>query len=169
MACPTCGFDDRSVSPADAAVAVHSYDRRFHDLLTRRDDEDRADSMLRRKGSSGWSALDHVAFVAAGLAQSAEALRRVLVSDHPQVTVPRVDGEPSSAGDVDQVMAELSGATSALAKVIEGASGDDWNRAGSDRGTDITALAVARNAVHIGIHHLRAAEHVIQEVRGQPG
>ncbi|MDQ1402865.1 MAG: hypothetical protein QOG03_1181 [Actinomycetota bacterium] len=169
MACPTCGFDDQSVSPADAAVAVRSYDRRFRDLLVRRDDEDRDDSLVRRRGADGWSGLEHTAYVAAALAEVDEALRRILISDSPSVSLPPVDGgAPPSAGDVDSVVGRLTSSTGALAKTIEGASGEDWNRTGSVDGRETTALALARHAVHVGIHHLRAAERVLQEVKGQP-
>jgi hypothetical protein len=170
MACPTCGFDDRSVSPADAAVAVRSFDRRLRSLLVRRDDEDRDDSLVRRRGAGGWSALEHTAFVADAVGAIGEALRRVLISDSPSVSVHAVDGgSPPTAADVDSVLANLRSSTDAAAKVIEGASGDDWNRQASVDGTDITALQLTRDAVHIGVHHLRAAEQVLHEVKGQAG
>lgn len=170
MACPTCGFDDRSVSPADAAVAVRSYDRRFRSLLARRDDEDRDDSLLRRRAATGWSALDHAAYAASGFETIAEALRRALVSDRPGVTLPGVDGTPpGNPGEVEAVLTSLGQSTDKLAGVIEGASGEDWNRRASADGSEVTGLDVARLGVHLGIHHLRAAERVLDEVRGALG
>ena len=44
-----------------------------------------------------------------------------------------------------------------------------WSRTGVTPGGErITALDIARHAVHEGIHHLRAAEKVLQEVVGRP-
>src|SRR5437660_11815593 len=86
--CPACRFDPRTVSPADAAVAVRSYPRRFRALLVGPDgDEERTpeDLVLRRPPGGGWSALEHAVWVAEVLALAADALERIRLQDHPSV------------------------------------------------------------------------------------
>ncbi|MGI8684731.1 MAG: hypothetical protein ACR2MO_06530 [Acidimicrobiales bacterium] len=49
------------------------------------------------------------------------------------------------------------------------ACADDWNRRGRFGPAERDALAVARNAVHEGSHHLRDVQRVLSQVRGRPG
>jgi hypothetical protein len=168
--CPECGFDGHSVSPADAAVALRSFPRRFRSLLTI-PSENEVEDPVRRPGADGWSAVAHAWWATVAFDAVNEALHQVLVRDHPDVSVPDVD--PGSPPPVDEpntaVLDRLGWSAQALATTIEGAGGDQWNRIGrrSD-GSEISALDLARIAVHQGVHHLRAAERVIKEVTGRP-
>jgi hypothetical protein len=73
-------------------------------------------------------------------------------------------------GPPDWVLGRLSAAADGLAVEIEGAAGgDDWSRtAAGGGGHEITSLDLVRLAVHQGVHHLRAADKVLQEVVGRP-
>jgi hypothetical protein len=168
--CPDCGFDAASVSPADAAVALRSFPRRYRSLLAIAS-EDEVDDPLRRPGPSGWSAVAHAWWAALSFDAIAEALHQVLVHDRPDISAP--DIEPGSPPSVDEpnaaVLDRLTRAATGLAVAIEGTGGKQWSRTGvrSD-GTDVSAVDLVRLAVHQGVHHLRAAERVIKAVTGRP-
>jgi len=164
--CPQCGFDPAPVSPSDAAVAARSYPRRFRGLLVRPDDED-PEIVHRRPPSGGPSAAGHAIAAAAGMNAAAAALHRVRVADEPGVDPDAPP--PAEGGRVPSLEAVLEGvgvAAGALAGVVEAMHGDEWRRAGrlADGGR-VVALELARAGVHAGIHHLRAAERALAEVR----
>ena len=168
--CPVCGFDPRSVSPADAAVALRSFSRRYRSLLTV-PAENEAEDPVRRPGPDGWSAVAHAWWAALSFDAISEALHQVLVHDRPDISVPSVD--PGSAPTVDEsnaaVLDRLTRAATGLAVAIEGAGGDQWTRvAVRSDGSEVSALDLARLAVHQGVHHLRAGEQVLREVTGRP-
>ena len=53
------------------------------------------------------------------------------------------------------------------AAALEQATPDDWTRAATFAWGTRDLLAMARNAVHEGYHHLRDIEKVLQQVRGR--
>lgn len=167
MQCAACGFRPDTVTPSDAAVALRSYPRRFRSVLVRLDDEDGAD-VVRAPAPDGWSALDHAAHFAASLRAATEALRIVSIDD-AQPVVAYAPEHRVEAGPVDDVLADVQTAAETAAAQVERVSGADWDRQGRhDDGATVTALDVARHAVHEGVHHLRAAEHAIaQAVSGR--
>jgi hypothetical protein len=173
-ACPDCGFDGSSVSPADAAVALRSFPRRYRAILIRPQEEDAHKDPARRAGAAGWSALDHAAWAAAAIDTIASQVRQVLIHDAPDLgaAVPPIEppSPPGTEDSPDDVIGQISAATDTLAGVIEGAAGgDDWTRtAGGAGGHQLTSLDLVRLAVHQGVHHLRAADKVLQEVVGRP-
>lgn len=164
--CPECGFVFSTVSPSDAAVAARSYPRRYRAALVRPDEDD-PDIVHRRPGPGLPSAADHALEAAAGLAAAAQGLQQLRSQDRPAV-----DLDPAAAGGgatLEAVLERLEGAATALAAAIEAIHGEEWDRrlvAGD--GQEVTALDVARAGVHAGSHHLRAAERVIDQVRGRP-
>ena len=166
--CPICGFDGRQVSPSDAAVALRSFPRRFKMVLAHPDDADRPDDVLhRRPKSGGLSAIEHAAWVATGIGAVADAFQAVSIHDDPVISLPPVDVDPPVAGgedSVDAALARIQTATSALATAVEGTPGDSWLRHGHTDGESVTALEVVTTAVHLGVHHLRLADRVINEV-----
>ena len=155
-ACPRCGFDPSGVTPADAAVAVRSFPRRFRELL---DDAEREEAgRATNAGTDGWSAADHAAAAADGLATVAPLLRQVAVSDDPALALPVVDGATPSGASVDAALTGLQRASDSLATEIDAVKGRDWERTGHNGGRQAwTALDVARLGVHLGVHHIRAA------------
>jgi len=168
--CPLCGFTDRSVSPADAAVALRSLPRRYRGILVRPEDEQEGDNPVTRPGASGWSAVAHAAYAVDAIDRADEALRATLVHDRPSVVVPAVDPPaPAPAGPPASVLDGLKAVTDAMASTIENAHGEEWLRpAQAADGTAVTAIDLARRAVHAGVHHLRLAESVLREVVGRP-
>jgi hypothetical protein len=161
--CAYCGFHDDSVSPADAAVALRSYPRRYRAVLVRMDDEDGA-RVVTAPAADGWSALDHAAHVAVALEAGADALRLVSIEDDPLIAYAPERREPSPGGvSVDDVLDRLTGACGRAADEVERVKGDDWRRPGRvGDGESVTALDVARYLVHEGVHHLRGAERAVQ-------
>src|ERR1700687_4435255 len=100
--CPVCGYEGSPVPPADAAVALRSFPRRFRETLeaiTEAGDghaEERQD-VLRR-----------AAWVARALEIIEADLGRVLVSDQPLVNPPPLsasDGPPPAGEDAEAVLA----------------------------------------------------------------
>jgi hypothetical protein len=147
MACPQCGFDGSTVSPADATVALRSFPRRFRELLA--PDPDDADPAL---------------FVEAG--RAAEAIRAigadlhaVLVTDDPMVsTDTAVATSPIDPGDATTALDRLAAAATQVADEASRQAADAWHRRGRRPSGSVTALDLLREAVHAGIHHLRVIQ-----------
>ena len=149
--CPICAYEGSTVSPADAAVALRSFPRRFRetfDALEKSGDRFNALEVLTR---AGW--------VARALEVVDGDLGRVLVSDRPPVSPPALDGSagsPAASEDADAVLAHLTSATTNLAARAGNVAADDWKRTGRrPDGSEVSALDLLRHAVHIGVHQLR--------------
>ncbi len=158
-----CGLDPRTLKPADASAAIRSFPRRYRMLLVRLDDEEGAAILTRRPGPSQWSALDHAVHAADGLEAAGEALERIQLHDDPAVTLAV---KPPREAPVDEVVARLDAGCSRLAATMDRTKGKDWHRRGHlPDGTAVTAIDVARYAVHLGSHHRRELEGVLSRVR----
>jgi hypothetical protein len=167
-----CGFDGSTVSPADAAVALRSYLRRYRSVVARPKDQefDAGDPAL-RPGASGWSAAAHALWATMGINAATEALHQVLVHDNPDISVPSLDpaSPPPVDEDTEAILDRLSLAAESLAVATDNATASQWKRVGrTSAGDELSALDLVRTAVHQGIHHLRAAEKVMREVVGKP-
>lgn len=134
---------------------------------------DLADDVIRRRPRpSTWSALEYVAHVADVLDHLGPAIRRIVVEDEP--TIPFFDNDARAVEQAyntqgrDEVLGWLDLACAELASVLEAVEPDDWKRIGHFAWGDRDALAMARNAVHEGSHHLRDVQRVLTEVRGRP-
>jgi hypothetical protein len=167
-----CGFDPRTVSPADAAVAVRSYPRRYRALLVPPDGEEEPapeDLVRRRPPGGGWSALEHAAWVAEVLGTAADALERIRVQDDPTVEAPD-QAAVAPATELGAVMEKLARESERAAQAMSRVVARDWTRTGRLPGGEVvTALDVARHAVHEGVHHLRETESLLAQLRGRPG
>lgn len=136
----------RSISPADAAVALRSYPRRWRALLARAEDEDQPEGVLRREPPDGGpSVLGHLGATVGALTEAGGDLR--------------VEGAPGD--DVDA----LDRVATALAAAVDGVDADAWARPTSGGGT---LLDVVRRAVVAGSEHLRDAERTFDQVVGRP-
>jgi len=170
--CPDCGFAPRTVSPADAAVAVRSYPRRYRALLEPPDDEQEPgpeDLVRRRPPGGGWSAIDHAAWVAGVFSLAADALERTRVQDQPAVEIAPQDPEVAADAEAGQVLERLTTEAERLAGAIGGTGAPDWTRTGRlPDGRELSAIDLARNAVHQGYHHLRQTEQLLVQLRGRP-
>lgn len=172
--CPVCGLDSDTISPRDAVVAVRSFPRRYRALLAPGPAQDDGPGAVirRRPDPSTWSALEYTAHVADVLDHLGPAIRRIVVEDIPTVTLFDNVARAAQQAYNDQARAEVLGwldlACADLASVLEGVRPDDWRRVGRIEGADRDALAVAREAVHEGAHHLRDVQRVLAAVRGRP-
>lgn len=164
MRCPDCGFVDSSVTPADAAVALRSYPRRFKAVLAAVDEDD-IEHLLRR-APDGWSALDHAAHAAAAFTAVGEALRLTAIEDSPVIALAPERRVDVGAADLDRVGDDIAAAASSAADAVDRIKGKDWERVAliNDHET-VTALDIARHGVHEGVHHLRAAEQAVSAAR----
>src|SRR4051794_30546715 len=167
---PVCVFEVRWLRPTGAAVALRALPRRYRGILVRPEDEQEGDNPVTRPGASGWSAVAHAAYAVDAIDRADEALRATLVHDRPTVAVPAIDPPaPVPAGPPASVLDGLKAVTDALATTIENTHGEQWLRpAEASGGGEVTAVDVARVAVHAGVHHLRLAESVLREVVGRP-
>jgi hypothetical protein len=162
-----------SIAPSDGAVALRSLPRRFRELFTGFDDDEKPDDLLHRKGADGHSALDHAAHVPRALALIGEALRKTLTADepvlHPGVLDEREREWPDGyAEGLDDVLGLLEEEASQLADLAQRTSADDWTRSATVAGgSRATALDLLQEAVRTGVDHLKDAERTLREVRGR--
>jgi hypothetical protein len=171
--CPECGLDFDSISPRDAAVAVRSFPRRYRGLLAGPAPADGPDDVIRRRPDpTTWSALEYTGHVADVLDHLGPAIRRMTVEDQPTITFFDNDERAREQGYNDQDRAEVFGwldlTCEDLAAILDSVNADDWRRIGHFEWGDRDVLAIARNAVHEGAHHLRDVQRVLSQVRGRP-
>lgn len=161
------------MSPQDSVAAVRSFPRRYRGLLVAPGSVDRPDAVFRRRpDATTWSALEYTAHVADRLDHLGPAIRRITFEDHP--TIPVFDNEQRVVEkgynilDRTEVLGWLDFACAELASVLEGVNADDWTRTGLLATGPRDALALARDGVHEGAHHLRDVQRVLAKVRGRP-
>lgn len=170
------GLDLSRLSPADAAVALRSFGRRYRALLTTLGDEERPDDLVHRAGPDGRSALDHAAGVAESVATIGAALRSILVEDGPALPAgalgalaPPAVAARSDRREVEAVLDHLSLEATALADVADSAASEDWARTGmgAGDGQPQRALDVLRAGVAVGANGLRAVERALALARAR--
>lgn len=163
--CPACGFQPDRVPPTDIAVALRSFARRFRGVLSPVDDVD-ARRMSEAPTSGEWSALEHAGHVRDVLHALDLRLQRVLREDNPALAAtPDTPPTRGVAADIATVIAELDANAKHLAATVERVQGKEWDRTGQRDRASVTALDIAREAVHEGSHHLRSAQHALDAAR----
>jgi hypothetical protein len=169
--CPDCGLDLDGLQPPDAVVAVRSLPRRWRGAFARAGDEDDREALLRRRPSGGEpSAVEHACRVAEVLGLLERHVRRATVSEQPDLSpadVPPERLEACAARAPDAVLDQLDSAADALATALDAVPPGAWLRPATLDGRLTDVRGLARAAAHEGTHHLRAAEAVLQEVRGR--
>jgi len=151
------GLDLSRLAPDDAVAALRSYPRRFREVFTSVAEDDLPHE-----------AVEHADHVARSMALLGEALRKVLVQDHPTL-LPAVADDSArewafdGSSSLDDVLAFLTMECNALADVIAEVPSDAWTRSGivAGSGREMSALEIVREAVRTGAEHLRAAERLI--------
>jgi hypothetical protein len=160
--CPVCGIDPRSVTSRDAVVALRSFPRRYRELLVRPAHGERPEIVTGRPPGGAWSALEHASHAAAVIDAVSDALLAVQVHDSPEVSL---EAGPSWTASVEEVLVGLGLSCERLADAAAEISGASWNRTGRlVDGAEVTALDLMRHAVHVGAHHLRQAQHVVEQL-----
>jgi hypothetical protein len=158
------------LSPADAAVAMRSWPRRYRAALAPIDDDQVAELAL-RLGPDGVSALDLAADTVRTWTLLDRALHEIRFSDaptlHPAVadSAARTWDSPASE-TIESIIEQIDDVAGSLADAIESMPADDWSRtAPVAGGGSIAAIDVAREAVLVGSDNLRAIERTIDAVR----
>ncbi len=170
--CPECGLDYGSVKPLDAIAAIRSFPRRYRAALTTFGRDEDPDALVRRRPEpDSWSALEHAAYAADMIDRYAPAVRRMLVEDNP--TLPffdpesRVDEERWIERPLRDVVSDMETACADMASTLDTVDSGDWTRTGRFDWGERDVLSAAREAVHVGSHHLRDIEQVLRRVRGR--
>jgi hypothetical protein len=169
--CPVCGLDLDAIAPPDAVVAVRSLARRWRGAFAKAGDDEDSEAQLRRRPTDGGpSAVELACQVAEVLALLDGHVRRTTVTEQPDLSPADVppDRVAACAGrPPDAVLDQLAGAAEALATTLDGVRPGAWLRPATLDGQLTDVRGLARAAAHEGTHHLRAAERVLQEVRGR--
>jgi hypothetical protein len=176
MACPECGFDPTSISPADAVVALRSLPRRYREAAGLAGDEpdpggDGVGDDDAGPGPDGGAAdrralvLAQATQATAAIAALGEDLRRVLISDDPALTTTDDTATGGGAGadvtDPDAVLARLKEVTDRVAGLVADQPATAWKRVGHRADGPRSAAALLGEAVHAGVHHLRLAQDAV--------
>jgi len=172
--CEECGFDGRSLSPADATTALRSFARRYRAPLTRFLPGEDGDAIVRRRpDASTWSALEYACHVRDVFEVYTERVRRTLVEDTPTFESMRRDERAQddryNEQDPATVAEQLAGNAERLAARLDDVDADDWERTAVNpypEPAPRTLLWMARHVVHEGSHHLLDIGRVLRSVRG---
>lgn len=170
--CPECGLDYDSISPSDAKVAIRSFPRRYRSALAAAiDDETDAGLLRRRPEPETWSALEYTVHVADVYEFFASAFRRMYDETNPTIEMWDADARAASEryGDADPqvTLDRLESAATALLASLDRVDPDGWSRTAEFPFGSRDLLAMTRNAVHEGSHHLRDVEAVLERARRQ--
>jgi hypothetical protein len=165
-------MDLSKLTPADAAVALRGFERRYRGLFAGLGEDESPDDVARRQ-VTGWSAIDHVVAAARAIAAADRALAKVLTSDRPDVAPEDVGAAPrphpgAPTGTLHERLAELGVDSVALADHISRVPADDWRRTATAGASDrpVTALDIVRAAVDAGVTHLHESGKVLTAVIG---
>ena len=165
--CPTCGFDPDQVDPGDALTALSAFPAQWRSALALHlDDADPEAILTGRTTPLGWSALDHAGHVRDVLHALDIRIQRVLREDEPVLPETHVT-PPSGANEQGMavVLAALTLSADQLAETVGRVDELAWYRRGRRAGRTVSALDLAREAVHEARHHLRLATSTIDELR----
>jgi len=156
----------REMSPADAAIALRSFPRRYRALLLRPDAEDDPESIVARKPAPDRpSALEHAAAAAAILEGAADDIERTLVQDRPNLGRQRPLAGPATG--LGATLERLDDAAEHLAALAERARGEEWSRTATVDGQPTRALTLLQRAVGAAAGRLRDIDAVLAEVKGR--
>lgn len=151
--CPDCGFDAATVAAGDVAALVDENAARWRDLQ-------RAGRLVaERPDPFTWSPLEYTCHVRDVYRRYHERIELMLVQDDP--LFPNWDQDASAVSeryneqDPALVVDDLGRAAGALASLLRGLKGSEWDRPGrrSD-GASFTVDTIVRYMVHDPIHHL---------------
>jgi hypothetical protein len=158
------GISPESMLPGDALAAIRSFPRRFAALLTRFEEDEDPDALVRRAPEGGWSALQHAAHTRDTLRLHADHLHRILRQQRPDLgSAP--DPAPAPDEAVEAVLDGLEDEAGRLAGESDRIADADWSRTGTLDGQPRDVLWVVRQAAVQGAHHLREAERAIAAAR----
>lgn len=165
--CATCGFVPDKIDPTDVMVALQSFPARWRSALAiHLDDADPEAILTGRPAPFGWSPLEHAGHVRDVLHALDIRVQRVLREDEPVLPETHVT-PPSGANEQGMavVLAALTLSADQFAETVMAISELAWYRRGRRAGRFVSALDLAREAVHEGSHHLQLTTQTIDELR----
>jgi hypothetical protein len=168
--CPECAYEAEANGPATVTEALRSFGPAFAAALT-----PPPATVATRPSPSVWSALEYTAHTRDALSWYGARIELVLTTHRPQLAPFDWDEacEERRYRDED-VAASLRGleqVAAALANRLGGLPARSWELVGvGSDGGDRTVLALARRAVHEGLHHLFDVRRVLAVLEpGEPG
>jgi hypothetical protein len=170
--CAACGFDPDDLRPADMAVAIRSFGRRYRAPFTRALPGEDLDDVVRRSPGEGvWSAIEYGGHVADIFRVFDDRVRCALDGREPDEPV--IDWEARVAGaspglDREAVVDDIADAADSLATTLDEVTGDEWRLpAVHGKGGRVAVVDLATIAVHEGSHHLLDIGRVLRAARGR--
>jgi len=162
-----CGFEPEGIDPADAARTLSTFPQRWRSALAvHLDERDPEVALTGRHTPTAWSALEHAGHVRDVLHALDIRLQRVLREDEP--VLPETHRTPPSGANeqgMAVVLAALGVSVDQLARTVQMTSPASWARTAVRSGRTVSALDLAREAVHEGTHHLKEACVAIESLR----
>jgi hypothetical protein len=164
--CPICGFDPEQLSPGDAVVAVRSFPRRWRRLFTAvLEQEDNGEALLHTPLGGGSSSAERLHRVTVVFHGTVRQLDELWSQDDPALDEVGEDGlDRATATPVSTLLDDLVAVAGRLAGAIERYRGEQWGRSGHRRGDQVTALDLAREAIHQASHDLRVCREDLARV-----
>jgi len=168
--CPECHLDYGTLHPPFAINTIKSFPRRFTEALASATPEEDNDAVIRTRPSPDvWSALEYTAHVTDILDTFAVIVQRMYDEDKPDLPFWDPDEKAKSDGYNQMARADvftrLKAGADALVTEAERVDGDGWTRTATFPWGDRDLLTMLQNAAHEGVHHLKDAERVLQQVR----
>lgn len=162
--------DPAHLSPADAAVAMRSWPRRYREALAPIDDDQVAELAV-RLGPDGLSALDLAVDSVRTWTLLDRALHDIRYSDEPTLHPAVGDRgarrwEAMATETLASVLDQITDVAGSLADAIDAMPADDWTRTATVAGGGVIgAMDIAREAVSVGADNLRSIERTLTAVR----
>lgn len=158
------------LSPADAAVAMRTWPRRYRAAFAALPDGE-SEELAARLGPDGVSALDLVVDSVRTWVLLRRALHDIRISEQPTLHPAVIDSASRSWNSgfgetLESALAQIDDASLAIAVSIEEMPSPDWARTALIAGGSSTdALSVAREAVQVGAENLKAIERTLSAVQ----
>jgi hypothetical protein len=164
--CPICGFDPEQLSPGDAVVAVRSFPRRWRRLFTAvLEHEDDGEALLHAPLGGGSSPAARLHRVMVVFQRTVRHLDQLWSQQDPALDEVGEDGlDRATTTPVSTLLDDLVAVAGRLAAAIERYRGEQWSRSGHRRGDQVTALDLAREAIHEASHDLRVCREDLARV-----
>ena len=162
--CPECKTDYDTLDADGLAARIRELPSAYLKALTDADDA----AIRVRPEPEVWSALEYAGHAGHAFRELDETVRamaaggRVPDGEDPdeEVLASRYVEQPTA-----DVLARLDESAEAIATTLASFSEDDWTRSHEFPFGERDVLAMSRNAVHEGVHHLMDVENVLARVR----
>ena len=164
--CIACGFDGANYDSAALVAALRSLGSSWRKLVS-----SSGGQLRTRPRPDVWSAFEYAAHSRDVTALHAFGVEQALTSNEP--TFPAIEGEDliqsaaSSYGDADpeEVVTELEGQATCLARLAEEAGTREWSRGLTIGASRMDVRRLLEHALHDSVHHLADVERGIREIR----